>query len=609
MFKNRQILPLLLLVILTGCNSGWKPKWLSRLRPQPENRKLAEQQSEDSTDSADDSDQNQSSPAAKNSPANVATVSQSTDDELADVERHARMIRDAQNALRQHRIDEASKIYRDVLNEAPEHPDAHHGLAMAADLDEDWGDAEYHYKQALRIRPRDAVVLSDLGYSYILQNRFAEAARYLNQAIELQPSYERAHTNLALLDLKQGNRAAAEQRLVKRLGNSSQTAEILESLQQQASDSIPSPPATVANNSPAPAPTPNTTPSTPPQTNNANSTQITQNLSLLEVQEIARRERELAQQQRDERELLASTPDSLSPLTAPVAAQPNAQPNAPAPSNSPTAPRLTLAAPNSPSWPPANQPDSASNPDGRLMPQQPQHSWSSEASQTAHQVALTPPVPIRSSSNGTTTGAESYGQPAGFNRNLPSRMRITENMPSQPAPNQLSSYPRPLRTEGLNIGPGSLFPVIDNNRSQYFDPETSQNVLPVGYSQPTQPTHNQSIPGPTSATTAQYPAAWPPSARLNTTRNSSNPTAYPANAELPPQPANQPANQTPNQPTNRPLSQTPQPQPPQANNPALQPYRDQLQQINDQYNRQVLPPTYNSSPAYNPGPAFNPGQP
>jgi Flp pilus assembly protein TadD len=563
MLKNRQILPLLLLIALTGCNSSWKPKWLSRFRPQSENRKVADNRSEDSEEDSDEdvsSASSEDSPTedspTKDSPDNVSTVSQSSDAELADVERHARMIRNAQNALRQHRIEDASKIYRDVLNEAPEHPDAHHGLAMASDLDEDWGDAEYHYKQALRIRPRDAVILSDLGYSYILQNRFAEAARYLNQAIELQPNYERAHTNLALLDLKQGNRAAAEQRLVKRLGNSPQTTDILESLQQQAAESTApaaaTTPSAVANNPPAIAPTPQKS-SAAPALDHQPAKQISQNMGLEEVQELARRERELAQQQRSERELLTSAPTAQEPqYIAPTApfpapaqpdpllphhATPAAPPAAPAIPNSPNPARLALSTQNSEEWPSANAPDPNITPDTLLLPQQPQPTWSSTASQAASRIALTPPVPIRSSSSGTTAGAESYGQPAGFNRSLPSRMRITENISSQPAPSPVSSYPQPLRTEGLNIGPGSLFPVLENSQPAAPATDSARNVRPVGYTQPAQfeqpiqPVPNQtrlSLPtaapaAPANTATAQYPSAWPPASR---TRSQPQPQPY-----------------------------------------------------------------------------------
>jgi Flp pilus assembly protein TadD len=121
-----------------------------------------------------------------------------------------RLLADGQAALQEERFDDARLAYNEVLSASPDNATAHHGLAMAADLTEQWADAEYHYRQALRIRPRDANLLCDIGYSYLLQNRYAEAARYLNHAIEVNPQHESAQMNLALLDLRQGNREAAE---------------------------------------------------------------------------------------------------------------------------------------------------------------------------------------------------------------------------------------------------------------------------------------------------------------------------------------------------------------------------------------------------------------
>ncbi|MGV2337119.1 MAG UNVERIFIED_CONTAM: tetratricopeptide repeat protein [Planctomycetaceae bacterium] len=607
MFKYRQILPLLLIVVLTGCNGAWKPKWMSRLRPKSEDRRTATVQDEVRNVTQEDQ-----------LAAETEVEQESTDAELAAVERQTRLIRDAQTALRSEQIEEARRLYQQVLNDAPDHPDAHHGLAMAADLKEDWGDAEYHYKQALRIRPRDAVLLSDIGYSYVLQNRYSEAARYLNQAIELQPSYERAHMNLALLDIRQGNRTAAEQRLVQRLGNSAKTRGILASLEQQA----------FPDSSVAAAPRPE-------------NRQPDSDMTPEQVQEKARRERALAEQQRNERTSDRRTPepwfrenpqpagtpastvsdsefqsqrgeDAYGPIaqTPPMAAYPSnmyptnsytnpgypssgyadasspemgstnnnypnpgyasggypnsgysdrgypggGQPNGGYPMsgyqarNYPAAgypsypapgaqqsdypapgygypaagyppqqyesegypvagdpslegpPPSYSAAGRQPEVPPsaeervsAGQPDSTDRPSGKLALSGPASagrsrpplseapagdaSWSSSNAQNPGSVAVTPPVPIRSSATGTTVGAESYGQPAGFNRGLPGRMRVSESGNGQ------SGFPTygtgaSFRTEGLNIGPGSLFPAVEPPRSTLPPQRT---VIPAGY--------------------------------------------------------------------------------------------------------------------------------
>ena len=133
--------------------------------------------------------------------------------------------------LQENRIPEARRAYNEVLQFLPDDPTAHHGLAMAADLTENWAEAEDHYRQALRSRPRDANLLCDIGYSYLLQNRYSEAASYLAQAVQINPNHENAHANLALLDVRQGNREAARERLTQRYGDPANVTQILASLE------------------------------------------------------------------------------------------------------------------------------------------------------------------------------------------------------------------------------------------------------------------------------------------------------------------------------------------------------------------------------------------
>lgn|GEM_PF-443350 len=145
------------------------------------------------------------------------------------------LLADGQRALQENRIPDAQRAYGEVLQFLPDNATAHHGMAMAADLTEQWAEAENHYRQALRSRPQDANLLCDIGYSYLLQNRYSEASSYLSQAIQIEPNHENAHTNLAMLDLRQGNPEAARQRLVQRFGNTAKATQILAALEAQTS--------------------------------------------------------------------------------------------------------------------------------------------------------------------------------------------------------------------------------------------------------------------------------------------------------------------------------------------------------------------------------------
>ena len=146
------------------------------------------------------------------------------------------LVQQGQQALEKNDLETARQAYREILLLDPAHAAANHGLAMAADLERRWKDAEYHYLQALKAKPGDANILSDLGYSCLLQRRFAEAERYLNQALEADPQHENARVNLALLDLQQGRADAAEQRIVDLYGDTARAAEMMSQLQYQATE-------------------------------------------------------------------------------------------------------------------------------------------------------------------------------------------------------------------------------------------------------------------------------------------------------------------------------------------------------------------------------------
>lgn len=151
---------------------------------------------------------------------NIRTVSaSSTQNQPMAAGRVEQLIKSGQAAIRaagtgdSAKLDEARQIFQQVLQFDPENASANHGLAIVADLRKEWQAAEYHYKIALQKRPQDPSLLNDLGYSYLLQNRFHEASQYLTQAIQISPQHERAHINLALLSLKRGDRVTAQTQL------------------------------------------------------------------------------------------------------------------------------------------------------------------------------------------------------------------------------------------------------------------------------------------------------------------------------------------------------------------------------------------------------------
>lgn len=107
--------------------------------------------------------------------------------------------RDGQRFEELERWDQAKKSYENILNVDATHADAHHRLAVIADIQQDYATAEDHYQAALRTKPKDPELLSDLGYSNFKRQRLQDSERYYLSALELDPSHRRTLNNLGLL--------------------------------------------------------------------------------------------------------------------------------------------------------------------------------------------------------------------------------------------------------------------------------------------------------------------------------------------------------------------------------------------------------------------------
>ncbi|MCA9115430.1 MAG: tetratricopeptide repeat protein [Planctomycetaceae bacterium] len=134
------------------------------------------------------------------------------------------------------RPEQAQKLYRQVLLEDPAHPVAHHRLGVIADQQEDYRTAEFHYQAALQASPYDADLLSDLGYSYLLQERPADSERTLRDALSIDPRHKRALNNLGLLYAKQGDESAALA-VFRQAGSEAEAQGRLQQVRQQNSSS------------------------------------------------------------------------------------------------------------------------------------------------------------------------------------------------------------------------------------------------------------------------------------------------------------------------------------------------------------------------------------
>lgn len=102
-------------------------------------------------------------------------------------------------------IAAARRSFEDAIQIDPRNGTAHHHLAMIADRQERFRDAERHYKAALRYSRRSASLLCNVGYSYYLQKRYKTSEEYLLEAHELNRRHERTLNNLGALYSKVGD--------------------------------------------------------------------------------------------------------------------------------------------------------------------------------------------------------------------------------------------------------------------------------------------------------------------------------------------------------------------------------------------------------------------
>ena len=122
--------------------------------------------------------------------------------------------------------DDARIQYETVLSLEPHHATAHHMLGRISDMSKQFDQAERHYLEALSANREDGYLLSDLGYSYLLQGRVDEARKYLMQAITREPDLAIAKVNLAAAYAYAGDKNGALAWL-RQVGNEEQAQETL----------------------------------------------------------------------------------------------------------------------------------------------------------------------------------------------------------------------------------------------------------------------------------------------------------------------------------------------------------------------------------------------
>ena len=96
-------------------------------------------------------------------------------------------------------LDQAMAAYRAALDRDKSRADAYARLAILHDKQGKFRESADLYRKALALRPGDPDIFCDMGYSFYLQRRWAEAEMNLRQSLAVNPEHRRAHNNLALL--------------------------------------------------------------------------------------------------------------------------------------------------------------------------------------------------------------------------------------------------------------------------------------------------------------------------------------------------------------------------------------------------------------------------
>ena len=111
----------------------------------------------------------------------------------------------AKDAESREEWDAAIRAYEDLMMQQPEALEPIHRLAVLHDRKGLYPEATRLYLKALRKAPRDPALLADYAYSRYLQGDLGVAKEMLQRALEVDPKFDRAHNNLALVLAREGH--------------------------------------------------------------------------------------------------------------------------------------------------------------------------------------------------------------------------------------------------------------------------------------------------------------------------------------------------------------------------------------------------------------------
>lgn len=107
--------------------------------------------------------------------------------------------------LELHRLDEADKLFRDLLHEQPEHFEAINKIGVIFARKGQSKDARVCFERALQFDPLYAPALVNLGNLELEAGDFKTAEVFYKKAIEADLDYPLSYYGLSLISKKQGD--------------------------------------------------------------------------------------------------------------------------------------------------------------------------------------------------------------------------------------------------------------------------------------------------------------------------------------------------------------------------------------------------------------------
>jgi len=94
---------------------------------------------------------------------------------------------------------EARAVYERLISASPRHYEAYHRLAVVADGQRRYQEAQALYTQAIRLNNRNPDLFNDLGYCFYLQGKLSKAETAMLKAVAMRPAEARYRNNLGLV--------------------------------------------------------------------------------------------------------------------------------------------------------------------------------------------------------------------------------------------------------------------------------------------------------------------------------------------------------------------------------------------------------------------------